>query len=164
MSQEDQDGELFEELFEQELTPQEVILRGSTIPQNLDTKLKESEEAWRIPLGVLLERLTVEQARDAREKLGHISISPIVYRGLGLSEGDTFAIKLEDLDLKTGEAKSDPQVLGFWDSRQKRVVEAPGRDLTKELYEACKRKSLDLHLRPTQIQEHENPPGGELKG
>jgi len=140
-----------ENTFEKILTPQEHLFLGS------GTLLEESQGAgvnWHKPEAV--SEGTVRDVSLRRQKTAW-------YEGsmLGILVGvPHIAIKLSELDPKTGETLSDP-VLGVRDEEADEYIERP--DLTELMYKKLKEAGIDPHLReqPTEI-EHE--PGGERKG
>lgn len=138
------------------MTPQEHLLTGGTLEND-----PEEERGWHIPVGVQKGRISIQQAADARRRLG-------VFRtGLGRSlklPNNVLAIGYQDLDLITGETVADPTVLGIYNvNEEKKYREVVGRDLTRELYEIFRKSGMELHLREqSAVREVEGPRGPEM--
>lgn len=88
------------------------------------------------PVGVSSGCLTIKDTQDLRNGEKYFS-SRILGTFLGLP--DPAMISYEELNPQTGETVRDPQVVGYWDSKEGKVVAVEGRNLTVEAYELLRK-------------------------
>lgn len=121
------------------LTAQERWFVGNT-PEYFPQK----ENEWYIPQGVLKGVLTIREAIEKRTTMHYESFMLAMVLGF---KDKSLSIGFAEIDGETGQTVNDPKIIGLWDKDKEKVVEVPGRDLTKEAYDKFKELKTDLHLR-----------------
>ena len=136
-------------------TPQEIWFMGSTPGvEPLD------ENDWHIPQGVLEGVLSIGEAIEARKAIGHFQ-STMLSTILGFNEFP-ISVGFSDIDKDTKMTLYDPKIIGLWDKQKKKVIEIPGRDLTREAYDIFQGKT-DLHLRESKTAKEGGTSSSEQK-
>lgn len=156
------DPELNKDLMYQYVeTPHEHWILGSSNPHQGSTNPRE----WHIPVAILDNRFTIEEAREARRELAFFISQNLSSFLLGIK--GRIALSFEDLEPETGETIRDPQVLGIWDEEKKEIIPVPGRDLTSELRAELKKLEAEgntkFYLREDKSIKEGNNPSEESK-
>ncbi len=136
------------------LTAQELWFTGGTP----DITPKE-EKDWYIPQGILRGVLTVKEAIERRTTMHYESFMLSIV--LGFSD-QSLSMGFAEIDAETRQTVNDPKIIGLWNKKKKKVIEIPGRDLTREAYDIFQGKT-DLHLREPKTAKEGGTSSSEQK-
>lgn len=127
------------------MTPQEHILSGST-PRIVPDR--EHPDNWYVPISVLAEKLTIEEANSARQKIGHMIIGPMI--AVFIKPRVSLLASLAALDPETGQTVEDPVINCVWNTETNKTEDADlGPKMTGDLYKVFEDYKTNLRLRPT---------------
>lgn len=126
--------------MESEKRETEVAMAGLMTPlehQLLGGTAEEEDFPFDVPLGISLGYYTLEQIRQARAVKRFITTT-IIAEAFGYPM--PLAISLEEMDPQTGKVQNLPRFLGFWNSKEDKIIEQEG--LNEEVWNKVRQRKL----------------------